>query len=97
MRARLQQAGAFLAGMVVPNIGAFIAWGFITALFIPAGWVPNPHLARLVDPMILYLLPILIGFSGGRLVCGTRGAWWVRWRPWEWWRAAVFPCLSARW
>ena len=73
MRARLQQAGAFLAGMVVPNIGAFIAWGFITALFIPAGWVPNQHLARLVEPMILYLLPILIGFSGGRLVYGTRG------------------------
>lgn len=50
MRARLQQAGAFLAGMVVPNIGAFIAWGFITALSIPAGWAPNPHLARLVEP-----------------------------------------------
>ena len=73
VRARLQQIGGFLAGMVIPNIGAFIAWGFITALFIPSGWMPNPHLARLVEPMILYLLPILIGFSGGRLVHGVRG------------------------
>ena len=73
MRARLQQIGGFLAGMVIPNVGAFIAWGFITALFIPSGWMPNPDLARLVEPMILYLLPILIGFSGGRLVHDIRG------------------------
>lgn len=59
--------------MVTPNIGAFIAWGFITALFIPSGWIPNAYLAKLVEPMCLYLLPILIGFSGGRLVYGVRG------------------------
>ena len=73
MRAHLQQFGAFLAGMVVPNVGAFIAWGLLTALFIPAGWLPNPHFAKLVDPVILNLLPLLIGFSGGRLVYGIRG------------------------
>jgi len=60
--------------MVMPNIGAFIAWGFITALFIPTGWVPNETLASLVDPMITYLLPLLIGFTGGKLVGGERGA-----------------------
>ena len=54
--------------MVVPNIGAFIAWGFLTALFIPAGWMPNERFARLVDPTILILLPVLIGYSGGRLM-----------------------------
>ena len=69
----VQRTGSFLAAMVLPNIGAFIAWGLITALFIPAGWLPNPGLARLADPMILNLLPLLIGFSGGRLVHGTRG------------------------
>lgn len=69
----LQRAGGFLAGMMVPNIAAFIAWGLITALFIPTGWAPNPRLARLVDPMILVLLPVLIGFTGGRLVHGLRG------------------------
>ena len=73
MRAHLQQFGAFLAGMAVPNVGAFIAWGLLTALFIPAGWLPNPHFAKLVDPVILNLLPLLIGFSGGRLVYGIRG------------------------
>jgi PTS system mannitol-specific IIC component len=73
MKTALQRAGGFLAGMVVPNIGAFIAWGLVTALFIPTGWLPNPRLARLVDPMILVLLPVLIGFTGGRLVYGLRG------------------------
>ena len=73
MRVRLQRMGSFLAAMVLPNIGAFIAWGLITALFIPAGWAPNPRLAVLADPMILYLLPLLIGFSGGRLLHGVRG------------------------
>jgi mannitol PTS system EIICBA or EIICB component len=73
MKARIQQVGAFLAGMVLPNIGAFIAWGFLTALFIPSGWIPNEHLARLVSPTVLNLLPILIGFAGGRLIYGIRG------------------------
>ena len=73
MRERLQQVGGFLAGMVIPNIGAFIAWGLITALFIPTGWIPNETFAKLVGPMILYLLPILIGYTGGRMVHGVRG------------------------
>ena len=73
IQARMQRVGGFMAGMVVPNIGAFIAWGLITALFMPAGWFPNQHLAKLVDPMILNLLPVLIGFTGGRLVHGPRG------------------------
>lgn len=69
----VQKFGRFLSAMVMPNIGAFIAWGLITALFIPTGWLPNETLATLVGPMILYLLPILIGFTGGKLVHGTRG------------------------
>ena len=60
--------------MVMPNIGAFIAWGFITALFIPTGWLPNEALGKLVGPMITYLLPLLIGYSGGKLAGGERGA-----------------------
>ena len=73
-RARVQRFGGFLAGMVMPNIGAFIAWGLITALFIPTGWTPNETVASLVDPIILYLLPILIAYTGGRMVHGQRGA-----------------------
>lgn len=57
----------------MPNIGAFIAWGLITALFIPAGWFPNESLAVLVDPMVKYLLPLLIGFTGGKLIYDARG------------------------
>lgn len=72
-KARVQKWGGFLAGMVVPNIGAFIAWGLITALFIPTGWVPSERFSALVGPMILYLLPILIGYVGGRAIHGHRG------------------------
>jgi mannitol-specific phosphotransferase system IIC component len=73
-RARVQRLGGWLAGMIMPNIGAFIAWGLITAFVIPTGWTPNERLAGLVNPMITFLLPILIGYTGGRLVHGPRGA-----------------------
>ncbi|MBC8059137.1 MAG: PTS mannitol transporter subunit IIBC, partial [Clostridiaceae bacterium] len=70
---RVQKFGSFLSGMVLPNIGAFIAWGLITALFIPTGWLPDAYFAKLVGPMITYLLPLLIGYTGGKIVGGTRG------------------------
>jgi PTS system mannitol-specific IIC component len=73
LRVMVQRFGRFLSGMVMPNIGAFIAWGIITALFIPTGWIPNEHLAKLVGPIITYLLPLLIGYTGGQMVHGTRG------------------------
>jgi len=73
MREKMQQLGGFLAGMVIPNIGAFIAWGLITALFIPTGWIPNEKFAELVGPMINYLLPLLIGYTGGKMIHGVRG------------------------
>lgn len=72
-QAGIQKFGRFLSGMVMPNIGAFIAWGLITALFIPTGWRPNEKLATMVGPMIIYLLPILIAYTGGKLVAGARG------------------------
>ena len=73
IKIKVQSFGRFLSNMVMPNIGAFIAWGIITALFIPTGWLPNETLAKLVGPMITYLLPLLIGYTGGKLVGGERG------------------------
>ncbi|MFE6078362.1 PTS mannitol transporter subunit IICB [Paenibacillus sp. NPDC057886] len=73
IRVGVQKFGRFLSGMVMPNMGAFIAWGLITALFIPKGWFPNADFALLVDPMIKYLLPLLIGYTGGTMVHGQRG------------------------
>ena len=73
IKLKVQNFGRFLSNMVMPNIGAFIAWGFITAIFIPTGWCPNENVAKLVAPMITYLLPLLIGYSGGKLVHGERG------------------------
>src|SRR6266542_3316812 len=73
-RARVQRFGGFLAGMVIPNIGAILAWGLLTAFVIPTGWTPNAKLAQMVGPLITFLLPILIGYTGGYLVYGQRGA-----------------------
>ncbi len=73
MKEKVQVFGRFLSGMVMPNIGAFIAWGIITALFIPTGWLPNENLAALVGPMSTTLLTLLIAFTGGSVVAGHRG------------------------
>lgn len=72
-KASVQKLGSHLSGMVMPNIGAFIAWGIITALFIPTGWLPNEQLASLVGPMQTYLLPLLIAYSAGNMVHAHRG------------------------
>ena len=73
MREAVQRFGRSLSAMVMPNIGAFIAWGLITAMFIPGGWLPNEHLAKMVSPMLKYLLPTLIAFTAGKNVSGYRG------------------------
>lgn len=73
MKEKVQVFGRFLSGMVLPNIGAFIAWGIITALFIPTGWLPNEKLAALVGPSATYLLTLLIAYTGGKNVAGVRG------------------------
>lgn len=69
----VQKIGTALSSMVMPNIGAFIAWGFITAFFIPTGWWPNAQLASLVNPMIFFLLPLLISYSAGKNIHEERG------------------------
>ncbi|WP_280218836.1 PTS mannitol transporter subunit IICBA [Nocardia neocaledoniensis] len=93
LRVHVQRVGTFLSSMVMPNIGAFIAWGLLTALFIEKGWITSLTDAwgadswvaeiggwgayeggGIVSVMITYLLPILIGAQGGRLIYGTRGA-----------------------
>ena len=74
MKEHVQKFGRFLSGMVMPNIGAFIAWGLSAALFIADGWLPNATIAEMVTPMLRYLLPILIAYTGGKVVGGQKGA-----------------------
>lgn len=81
MLQRIQRVGGFLSSMVIPNIGAFIAWGLITTLFIPDGWLRRWGLdwdwgtitGNTVGPMIKYLLPLLVAYTGGKLIHGHRG------------------------
>lgn len=90
-RVHVQRFGTFLSNMVLPNIGAFIAWGLITALFIETGWITligdklgyaggygfvedlgawgsGADGTGIVGPMITYLLPLLIGYTGGKMM-----------------------------
>jgi PTS system mannitol-specific IIC component len=73
VRTGVQKFGTFLSGMIMPNIAAFIAWGLLTALFIPDGYLPNEELAGLVAPVLYFLLPLLIANTGGRMVYDARG------------------------
>ena len=73
MKNKVQKFGKFLSGMVMPNIGALIAFGFLAALFIDTGWIPNEKLNSMVSPMLTYLIPILIASTGGKMVGGDRG------------------------
>lgn len=73
MKNKVQQFGKFLSAMVMPNIGALIAFGFLAALFIDTGWIPNKEFSSMVSPMLTYLIPILIAATGGKMVGGDRG------------------------
>ena len=81
MKNGLQRFGKFLSAMVMPNIGAFIAWGFITALFIADGWIPNAKLASIQPYMLTFLLPMLMAYTGGKLVEIVEESW-VRSQSW---------------
>ena len=86
MRQQIQRFGSFMAAMVVPNLGALLAWGLITALFIEKGPFPIAVIggfgtdadgvanAGLVGPMVRYMLPLIIAAQGGRMIYGARGA-----------------------
>ena len=73
MKNNIQRFGKFLSAMVMPNIGALIAFGFLAALFIDTGWIPNKGFNSMVSPMLTYLIPILIASTGGRMIGGDRG------------------------
>ncbi|QCI17943.1 PTS mannitol transporter subunit IICBA [Buchnera aphidicola (Acyrthosiphon lactucae)] len=73
IKLKIQNFGRFLSNMIMPNISIFIAWGMMTALFMPLGWQPNKILEQLISPIIFYLLPILIAYTGGSLIANSRG------------------------
>lgn len=73
IKEKVQSFGNFISSMIIPNIGAFIAWGFITAIFTPTGWFQNEKITLLVEPLTQYLLPLLVGITGGKVTGGPRG------------------------
>lgn len=74
MKNAIQKMGKVLSGMVMPNIGAFIAWGFLTAIFLsPGGWFPNENIVSIQPFMLHFLIPVLIAYTGGKMMGGDRG------------------------
>ena len=72
-KVKVQKMGAFLSAEVMPNIGVFIGWGLLAALFIPTGWLPNETMNQMVAPTMKYLMPLLIAYTGGYNVHKKRG------------------------
>ena len=98
LKIAVQRLGTALSGMVMPNIGGFIAWGIITALFIPTGYLPNKNFAELVGPMLTYLLPLLIAYTGGRNIYGMGVVVSLgRLQPWVLSSEPTSLCLSGPW
>ena len=71
--AKIRKFGGFMSNMVMPNLGAFVGWGIIAALFIPTGWIPNESFNKLVSPMLRFMLPMLIGYTAGYNIYKQRG------------------------
>ncbi|KRM96125.1 PTS system, mannitol-specific IIBC component [Liquorilactobacillus aquaticus DSM 21051] len=74
IKTKIQKLGTSLSGMIMPNIAAVIAWGLVTAIFMAQGWFPNAQIAKMITPMLNYLIPLLIAYVGGRMVYEERGA-----------------------
>lgn len=72
-KANVQKMGSFLSEMIMPNIGAFVAWGLITAIFIENGWFPNENIAQMIDPMLRWMLPLLVAYTAGYNVYSQKG------------------------
>lgn len=70
---KIRRFGGIMSAMVMPNLGAFVGWGLMAALFIPNGWLPNKELNELVGPILNYVFPLLIGYTAGYNIHGQRG------------------------
>lgn len=74
MKNGVQRFGKFLSAMIMPNIGALIAFGFLAAFFNGSGWIPHEGFATIFSAILVYLIPILIASTGGKLIGGERGS-----------------------
>lgn len=74
MKNSVQRFGKFLSAMIMPNIGALIAFGFLAAFFNGSGWIPHEGFATIFSAILVYLIPILIASTGGKLIGGERGS-----------------------
>lgn len=72
-REKVQKMGSFLSEMIMPNIGAFVAWGLISAIFVENGWYPNATLAEMMGPLLRWLIPILVAYTAGYNIYSKNG------------------------
>jgi PTS system mannitol-specific IIC component len=73
MMKTLNRMGRFLSTMVFQNIAGLIALGMLRVMFGSNGWWPIAGIDGLINPMTQYFVPILFGYTGGKLIGDQRG------------------------
>ncbi|MDR2278611.1 MAG: PTS lactose transporter subunit IIBC [Vagococcus sp.] len=69
----LRELGNYLSSLIMPNLSVFIAWGFINFLANFASGKMYLLLNGTEDILINFLLPLLIGYTGGKKIDHHRG------------------------
>ena len=69
----MRKIGHYLSATIMPNVSIFVVWGFIEAItpFVTGDF--QKALIQVNPFFIHYLLPLLIGYTGGKLIEPTRG------------------------
>lgn len=69
----LRELGNYLSSLIMPNLSVFIAWGLINFLANFASGKMYLLLNGTEDILINFLLPLLIGYTGGKKIDHNRG------------------------
>lgn len=71
---KLRRIGNFYTRIIMNNVGIFIFVGLLSVLFHERGWFPNENMYALSQFVYRWILPTLMAFEGGRLICGKEGS-----------------------
>ena len=70
---KTRRVGHYLSGMIMPNVSVFISWGIITTLIQYLRGPLQSSFLEMDRLMIQFLFPVLIAYTGGRLIENRAG------------------------
>jgi PTS system mannitol-specific IIC component len=70
---KTRRVGHYLSGMIMPNVSVFITWGIITTLIQYLRGPLQSSFLEMDRLMIQFLFPVLIAYTGGRLIENRAG------------------------